>query len=336
MVNDVSTRPTEAEILAWFRTLSNWGRWGPDDELGTLNLFTAERREQAARLISEGVAVSCARTISYEFESDTIIRPDLARHLSPGIAEAIAPPQHFMNAVGDIPTGRYGRFATVDTFLIGIHGMTITHLDAPAHSVWRSGPDEAATLYNDRPAADSVTMQGASIGSIELAGDGIAGRAVLLDIASIQGVEWLEPGTAITPTELAAAEKQQRIRVGSGDILFIRTGHPGRRRKLGPVDPPTTWSGLQAACLPWLRERDVALLSCDTPNDVGPVQYPEIGHAIHGIGMVSMGLWLLDNGDFEELAALCRRLGRWEFFLVIAPLKLYQATGSPVNPIAIL
>lgn len=327
--------PNEAEILEWFRRLSNWGRWGDEDQLGTLNLITPERRARAAQLIEVGEVISCARTISYEVASDTFIPPDLAAHASAGLAEAIAPPRHFMNATGEIPTGGYGRFATADTFLIGTHGMTITHLDAPAHSLWRSAPSEDATLYNGRPAS-SIGAHGATAGSIEVAGSGIAGRGVLLDIAATASVEWLEPGTAIVPADLNAAELVARVQVGPGDILFVRTGHAARRRRLGPVDPPMTWSGLHASCLPWLRERDVAVVGCDTPTDVSPMKYPRLGHVLHGVGMVSLGLWLLDNGDFEELAVRCRLYGRWAFFVVIAPLKLYRGTGSPVNPIAVL
>jgi kynurenine formamidase len=128
------------------------------------------------------------------------------------------------------------------------------------------------------------------------------------------------------------------VTVGTGDILLVRTGWPARRARLGGFAPNEGMVALQAACLPWLREKDIALLGTDTSNDVEPEEYPGLGihGAIHGVGMGAMGLWLLDNADFEELGTVCARLNRWEFQLIIAPLKLENATGSPVNPLALL
>lgn len=329
-----SGEPSESDILEWFRTLSNWGRWGEHDQLGTLNLITPERRLQATRSVEIGTAVSCARTISYEMAKDAFVPAELAHHASTGLASAIAPPRHFMNTTGEVQPDTYGRVATADTFLIGAHGMAVTHLDAPAHSLWRSSPTDPLTLYNGFPAA-KVGSDGAAAGSIEVAGGGVAGRGVLLDIAHAKRVGWLEPGTAIRPADLEEAEARQGVTVCPGDILVVRTGHLARRQRLGPADP-MTWAGLHVSCLPWLRERDVALLGCDTPNDVSPMRYPRLGHVVHGIGMVSLGLWMLDNGDFEELSELCRERTRWTFLFVIAPLKLQMGTGSPVNPIALL
>lgn len=313
--------PSEAQIIKWFDTLSNWGRWGKEDQKGTLNLITSEKRKKAAGLVRDGAIVSCARTITYDAAADAV---------------GLGTPRHFMNSTADAEPepGSYGRYGTMDTFLFGPHGLTITHLDAPAHVLWRSDPGKPRTLYNGQ-SAKGITARGAAVGSIELAGDGIVSRGVLLDIAGLQKVDWLEPGAAIFTEDLEAAEKAQGIRVEPGDVLFVRTGHPARRAKMGPVDPPSRWSGLQAACLPWLRERDVALLSCDTPVDVGPMQYPKIGYPIHGVGMAGLGLWLIDNSDYEQLAVQCRHLGRWEFFVSIGALKWDQGTGSPVNPIAV-
>ena len=95
-------------------------------------------------------------------------------------------------------------------------------------------------------------------------------------------------------------------------------------------------SALQPACLPWLRERDVAVIGADTGNDVTPAEYPAIGLPVHGVAMGAIGLWILDNPDYEELAVTCARLRRWDFQVVIAPLKLANGTGSPVNPLAML
>ncbi len=314
--------PSESQIIEWFDTLSNWGRWGKDDVLGTLNLITPEKRKAAASLVSEGLTASCARPITYDTVSD-----------------AQFPVHHFMMVSGEheMPPEFIGRYtpSPADMFLIGPHGTTVTHLDAPSHTIWRSDPSKPFTIYNGQSAKGIRKDTGATVGSIEIAGGGIVTRGVLLDLVGLFNVEWLEPGTAIFPEDLEAAEKRQGVRVEPGDLLFVRTGHVKRRNQMGPVDPPNRYAGLQAACLPWLRERDVAVLSCDTAQDVGPYQYPRIGYPIHGIGMAAIGLWLLDNSNCEELVEVCERLNRWEFLVSVGPLKWQNGTASAVNPIAL-
>ena len=311
--------PSEGQIIEWFDSLSNWGRWGQDDVLGTLNLITPEKRKIAAGLVREGVTVSCARTITYGAAPD-----------------ALFPSHHFMMSSGEAEPAPdfFGRSNVMDAFVFAPHGTTITHLDAPSHTLWRSSPSSPRTMYNGQPDKGVKTSDGATVGSIEIAGGGIVTRGVLLDIVGLYGVEWLEPGTSIFPEDLDAAEVRQGIRVEPGDLVFVRTGHLKRRNQMGPVDPPIKWSGLQAACLPWLRERDVAVLSCDSAQDVSPFQYPNIGSPIHGVGMAGLGLWLVDNSNQEELVEVCERLDRWEFLVSVGPLKWQNATGSPVNPIA--
>jgi kynurenine formamidase len=319
-VTAVRTIPTEQQILSWYRALSNWGRWGSDDELGTLNLITAAKRLQAANLVHEGIVISCARTIGYEPAADNQ-----------------APARHFMLVSGEgEPAQNIGRSSASDAFLLAPHGVSMTHLDAPSHSHVRADPSQPWTIYNGKPSKLVTTARGATIGSIELAGGGIVSRGVLLDIPRVRGVQWLEASDPVLPEDLDAAEAAQDVRVESGDILFVRTGFPRRRAELGPRPAAEGICALQAACLPWLRERDVAVVGADTGNDVMPAQYPAIGLPIHGVGMGAIGLWILDNPDYEELAETCARLGRWEFQAVIAPLKLSSATGSPVNPLALL
>jgi kynurenine formamidase len=319
-VTAVRSIPTEQEILSWFQSLSNWGRWGADDELGTLNLITPAKRRQAAGLVREGLVVSCARTITYEPSVDNLL-----------------PARHFMLSSGESePAVTVGRTGATDVFLLQPHGVSMTHLDAPAHSHVRSDPSQPWTMYNGKPARLVTTAQGATAGSIELAGGGIISRGVLLDVPRVRGVPWLEASEPVFPEDLDAAEAAAGVRVEAGDVLCVRTGFPRRRAELGPRPTSEGMCALQAACLPWLRERDVAVLGADTGNDVMPAQYPGIGLPIHGVGMGAMGLWILDNPDYEELAETCARLGRWEFQAVIAPLKLANATGSPANPLALL
>jgi kynurenine formamidase len=314
--------PTEAQVLSWYTSLSNWGRWGPDDELGTLNLITPEKRQQAASLVREGLVVSCARTISYDPTRDGPL-----------------PPQHFMLRSGEgIPSETIGRTNARDAFLIAPHGQTITHLDAPSHTFVRADPARPWTMYNGKPRDLVRTVDGATAGSIELVGEGIVSRGVLLDIARLRGVPWLEADDPVFPEDLEAAEAAQGVHVEPGDILFVRTGFPRQRAERGPRPSSEGVSSFQAACLRWIRERDIALLGSDTSNDVSPSQYPGLGinGAIHGVGMGAIGLWLLDNPDFESLASACAERVRWEFLAAIAPLKLERGTGSPVNPLAML
>src|SRR5207245_5567230 len=112
------------------------------------------------------------------------------------------------------------------------------------------------------------------------------------------------------------------VRVEPGDFLLVRTGNARRRALHGPLDPPNSHPGLHALCLPWLKERGVAMLGCDCPNDVSPSGYPKIGLPIHTIGIPALGLWLIDNCNLEGLTETCARYGRWAFHAMVAPLKL--------------
>ena len=151
-----------------------------------------------------------------------------------------------------------------------------------------------------------------------------------------QGVDWLEPGDGVTPDDIIAAEKQQGISIREGDVLLIRTGQLKRRNELGPVDYRAVGSNAcQAACLPIFHERNIAMLGSDTGNDIMPAQYVDIKQPIHQVGIVAMGLWILDNADLESLSEACIQRSKWEFLISIGTLKLSNTTGSPVNPLAI-
>jgi len=155
-------------------------------------------------------------------------------------------------------------------------------------------------------------------------------------VAAVKGVRWMEAGVGVMPEDLEAAEKAARVRVESGDILLVRTGYYGRRLAEGPVNPMQAGNpALHPACCPWLRERGVAMIGTDTHNDVTPLPYPSMGNAFHVVCLVAMGLWLIDNANLEDLARTAARLGRSEFLLTVAPLRLKNVPGSPVNPIAV-
>lgn len=313
----MSQIPTETDVLTMLDTLSNWGRWGADDQLGTLNFITPATRCRAAGLVREGVPVSCSRPISTEITADTSFQP-LRFMVDSGEGRDTAPAERNLQRRG-----------AAEFIGMVFHGYTITHVDTPAHYFWNG------RMYNGRSCNLVTSREGAQVEAVDLLGDGVVSRGVLLDVAAVKG-RWLEPGEGVMPEDLQAAEQAQGIRVEAGDILLVRTGYYGRRRAEGPRNPGRDGSpALHVASLPWLRERSVAMLGTDTHNDVSPLPYPGIGNALHVVGLVAMGLWLIDNGNLEELSQACARYRRWEFMLTVAPLVLERVTGSPVNPIAL-
>lgn len=294
---------------------SNWGRWGPDDQRGALNFLRPEHVRRAAALVRDGVTVSCALPLA----------------TTPGPQNPF-PVLHHMLGDGDLDNAA----GSADWFALAPHGPTITHLDALCHIFYKG------RMYNGLPAS-RVTVRGASAGAIDTVRGGIVGRGVLLDIPRLRGVEWLEPGEAITIDDLERAEKAEGVTVGEGDLLLIRTGRHARARAGMPPPPPIPGpvpmlplAGLEWSTLPWLHARNIAMLGGDNYSDCTPSGFeaPQ-GLPIHIVGIVAMGLHLLDNADLEALAVACAERGRWEFQLIIAPLILERGTGSPVNPVAV-
>jgi kynurenine formamidase len=174
----------------------------------------------------------------------------------------------------------------------------------------------------------------ARLGTVELAERGITGRGVLLDVAQSSGVPWLDDGDRVFPEDLERCEEAQGVRVREGDILVVRTGYRGRTLTGPKKGPGYRRPGMQAACLPWLRERDISVIASDVPTDCFPAGY-ELGLPIHTVGMWAMGLWIVDNCYLEELATHCHQTGRYDFLWTIAPLRLSGMSCSPVNPLAL-
>ncbi len=309
--------PSESDVVRMMDSLSNWGRWGAEDQLGTLNLVTPARRVQAARLVREGIPVTCARPISTEITADTTFQP-LRFMVDSGEGRDTASPERVLERRG-----------AAEFIGMVFHGYTITHVDTPAHYFWQG------RLYNGRSCNLVTSREGAQVESVELLRDGVVSRGVLLDVAALRG-RWLASGEGVMPEDLEAAERAQGVRVEEGDVLLVRTGYYARRLAEGPRHPLRDGSpAVHVAAAPWLRERGVAMLGTDTHNDVTPLPYPRLGNALHVVALVAMGLWLIDNANLEDLARACAQRRRWEFLLTIAPLRLPAATGSPVNPIAV-
>jgi kynurenine formamidase len=292
------------EVLGFHKTLSNWGRWGDRDQLGTLNLITPEKRIASARLVRSGRSVSCARSLPTQPAADN---PNPVVHHMTGTASE----------------GWGG-----DYFAIASHGYATSHIDALCH-IFHDGK-----IYNGYP-IERVTAHGALELGIHELRDGIVTRGILLDIPRVRGVEFLEPGEPIFPDDLERAESEGGAGVEPGDVLFVRTGRWVVRSQRGPWAPSEGMAGLDASCLPWLHERGVAALGSDGVSDVTPSRVLDVDMPIHTIAIVVLGLHLLDNLQLDDLAVACEEEGRIEFHLTIAPLILDRGTASPVNPIAL-
>jgi kynurenine formamidase len=308
------TEGTEAEISAaefreLFERVSNWGRWGPDDERGALNYLTPERVAAAAGLVRSGRTVSLSRPLNTEREPDN---PE--------------PADHRMTMLDG--SDSHGLAFVKDYIGVDYHNDSHSHLDALCHVSYDG------RLYNGRP-ADSVSAAGAAVETVEVLKDGLMGRGVLLDIPRARGVRWLEPGDSVLPGDLDEAERSEGVRVGEGDILLVRTGHATRLDELGPWDTASSKAGLHPNCAPFLAERRVAALGCDGNSDTAPSITEGVGFPIHVLALTAMGVHLLDYLHLRELAAVCEEAGRWEFLFVAAPLRIAGGTGSPLNPIAV-
>ena len=307
--------PTAEQVEGIYAATSNWGRWGTEDEAGTLNLLTDERRAAAASLVRSG------RTVSLGHDLPT----------TPSV-ETPSPAHHHMLASGDArdANGIPGYEASRDYVGTDVHGMGITHVDALCHMFVRG------EMYNGR-SADEVRSTGSSSNTVMSFADGVSGRGVLLDLPRALGLPPLAGNTAVGVAALEAAESALGVRVGEGDLLVVGTGRDARRRD-GRVDPfREGLAGLHAECLPWLRERGVAVLGSDGISDPTPgLGIPDWPFPIHQVGIVGLGLPLVDNMALGAVSEACADEGRWEFLLTIAPLRVVGGTGCPVNPVALL
>jgi kynurenine formamidase len=287
--------------------LSNWGRWGKDDQSGTANLITVDKRRAAVRLVIEGFSVSLSR------DADTLKAVDNS-----------SPWSHIMTATGEHPEA--GQF-DLDTYSVSYHGYGTTHMDALCHMFYNGH------MFNGFPQS-AITEQGAGKLDVTHYKNGIFTRAVLIDIPRLKDLPYLEPDMVIYPEDLDAWEKKVGVRVGSGDVVFIRTGRWVRRAKKGPWDVAEHSAGLYASCAKWLHERDVAMLGSDGASDAMPSRIPGVHQPIHQLVLIALGTPLIDNCDLEALSKAASERRRYTFLLTAAPLAMPGGTGSPLNPIA--
>ena len=291
-----------AQFDQWMDELSNWGRWGEDDQIGAANLMTEEKRRAAAALVQTGETVS----LSHDF-------------LTEEAADAAEP---YVLQMQINPEGQNSG----DRVEVYFHGVTYSHLDGLCHVFYKD------RLYNGHDYRDVVTDNGCSLMDTTQMKDGLVTRGVLVDMPRLKGVPYLEPGTKLYREDIEAWEEHAGLRLGSGDALLLRTGRWAYR---DAVEPTREMAGWDASVIPFLAERDIALLGADSVHEA-PNSVPGLRvNPIHRFAIVARGMNLLDNIDLDAAAEVAARLNRWEFMLVIAPLRVPGGTGSPVNPIAI-
>ena len=291
-----------AEFDAFFNEISNWGRWGPDDQLGTFNLITAEKRREAAALVRSGVSVSLSHNPMPDEAPDN---PDTA----------------FDHVMGDS--------LRVDTYTFNYHGYGVSHIDALCHIVHKD------RLYNDVPISMNNTPDGCGKLGIEQLKHGIVSRGVLLDMARHKGVPYLEPGTAIYADDIEAWEKEAGVTVSAGDVIFIRTGRWARRAEVGPWSLTGNSAGIHASVVRWIRDRNVAYVGSDALTDVQPSLVEDVRLPVHTLLVTGLGMNLFDDMDLEALAETAAQENRWEFLLTAGPIPVEGGTGSPLNAIAV-
>jgi kynurenine formamidase len=301
---------SSASFRTLYERLRSQAQWGVDDRRGALNHITPTRLAAAAGEVRIGRTVTLAAPLAGSAPDNP---EPAARHM-----------KHLPGECSDVA----GLSFAADQLAMNVHGDVDSHIDALCHVSY------GGVLYNG-VLPDAVTSQGASELSIDDARDGIVGRGVLLDIPRLRGVRWLEPGDHVTAAELAAAAAQQ-VHVGPGDLLFVRVGHRRRRDALGPWDVAESRAGLHPEAMEYLAERQVAALGGDGNSDTAPSAVDGVAFPVHVLAINAMGLHLLDYLQFDDLVPVCEAAGRWSLLCVIAPLRLPGATGSPVNPIAVV
>jgi kynurenine formamidase len=306
-----------ADFERIFESVKNWGRWGSDDERGTLNYIQPGHIVAAAALVRSGRQVSMAIPINMTAGPDN---PNPAVHL--------------MIQGHDIDPGMSGPRYALDYLAMASHGDCHTHVDALCHVSYDG------RTYNGHLATEVVDSRGPKRQDVTSYATGLVGRGVLLDIPRFRGVEWLEPGDAVDRAELEACEAAEGVRLGEGDVLVFRTGHHRRRLALGPWNndyPPSGEgkAGLHVDTIPWMHERRISAFLPDGDGETVPGTVEGLLDPIHPLQIAAMGMLAADSLQLEELAAACEEEGRFEFLVVGLPLRLPGGTGSPWNPIAI-
>jgi kynurenine formamidase len=305
--------PAEFHDIA--KRVNNWGRWGADDEIGTLNLITDDVVRTAARTVRSGRRIPLALPLQQD-------------GVQTGMIPGRVNPLHMMVMLNYEMFGPGTVATSDDAVTMGLQAAT--HWDALTH-VSHSG-----RIYNGRP-ADSITAHGgAAFCGIEKV-TALVSRGVLLDVARAQGADRLPGDHAVTPEDLDAAEELAGTQVRSGDIVLVRTGQmrtclAGDKHAYAFPSP-----GLSVRTPEWFHARDVAAVANDTMTfEIFPPEIEDLWLPVHALDLVEMGMIQGQNWNLEALSEACAEAGRYEFLLDATPEPFVGGTGSPVAPVAIL
>jgi kynurenine formamidase len=299
-----------ADFDALLATVNNAGRWGNQDERGTLNLITADVRRAASSEVRTGITVSLARemvhgepeggfgpiTVDLVVLSDSVLGPSDGSVVWAG-----------------------------EQMSLFYHGWSYTHIDALTHLAYHGRG------YNNAASAHAPPV-GQARNSVAAMRDGIVARGVLIDLPALKGVPYVAPGGAITAADFEAWEERTGVRVRPGDILLVRSGRWSAAASAANV---TGSAGIHPSAAAWLHARGVAALGDEGGTDTTPTAVAGINSPLHVLALVGMGMPLIENLDLDRLASEAAAQNRWTFLLVIAPINVRGATGSAVNPIAI-
>ena len=300
----------------------NWGRWGPRDEIGTLNYITPDKVAEACRLVTTGKVHALGIPLGRQGPQS-------------GTRARFNPIHTMFRDGGDQPKDAAGvvemqGYGGSDDWIV-MPLQCVTQWDSLAH-IFDSGK-----MYNGYDAR-LVTSSGAAKNSIDKTKDKIVGRGVLLDVARHKGRPFLPPGYAITVEDLEVTAAAQGVEVRSGDLLLVRTGH------MAPYLQKGSWSsfdlddspGVSVHTAPWLHAKQVAAIASDNyAVEVRPSELPPFRSPFHICAIPNMGLTLGEIFYLEELAADCAADGRYAFLLVAPPLPVTNGVGTPINPYAI-
>ena len=286
---------TKEQYDRWMTELSNWGRWGDDDQLGALNLITPAKRVEAAKLVETGRVVSMARDMTIERLDDPA---STSANRPPVLAGSVR------NVFGiDTDNGYFW-----ERYEIEYHGGLVTHLDAFCHVAYDG------KVYNGRDFEEVASLEDgcSAMGVVNLKDEGLVTRGVLIDL----------PGTAVRRQDIEAWEAETGITISAGDALFLRTG-----RDVGQS------GGYHPSLLPFFKERDIALLGADVPQEGG--QIDGVAIPVHFFTLVALGVHLFDNLGLEALAETANELNRWEFLFMASPHGVPNGAGTAINPLAV-
>lgn len=298
---------SRTEFDQTMQDISNWSRWGKDDQLGTLNLIDDQKRAAAAKLVSQGISVSLALELNK-------VKDPLNQN----------PFEHTLNLVE-----LSGHQIAGDAYAVYYHGFAHSHMDGLPHFAHKG------FFYNGVPYSSAKPTGAERLGIHNAGVKGVFTRGVLIDVPRWLGVDYMQPGHALTVADLLAWEQASGVKISAGDVLLVRTGRWAKVAKDGQWDFLEKAAGSHASIARFLRQRDVAAIGCDGVSDVMPSGVEGLANPLHELVLVGLGMPIFDNLDLAAVATQAASLNRHTFLFVAAPLRVTGGTGSPLNPLAV-